>query len=257
MWEQGAGNDRNVYCRHPNSLRNFTLFGLVICIVKYISQSGNYGGTLLDKGSLNWEVITKATAKAAKSDKLYYYAEHDDIVNECITFLLEAKNMKRFSRYITGETTTEKINKLSHSLSLDKSWLSNLLVRNGNMIASGDVYSEFSRHSVRGYLEEISAVNNIQLNRDEIINVLRSYFKDEVIDNEKTSAIVSKFHDLKPMHQSTLLEIYKHNKTNTQIARENGLHRDTVGDRRDNALNILMTVRIPVYYSQSNTRLAM
>lgn len=208
---------------------------------------------MLDKASLNWEVISKATAKAAKSDKLYYYAEHDDIVSECIHFLLD--NMKRFERYITGETTAEKINKLSYSLSLDKSWLTNILVRNNHMVASGDVYSEFSRHSNRGYLEDISAVNNITLDRSEIISILRSYFKDEVVDSEKSSAIISKFHDLKPMHQSTLLEIYKHNKTNTQIARESGLHRDTVGDRRDNALNILKTVRIPVYYSSERIKI--
>lgn len=143
---------------------------------------------------VNWEIVQEASHVATKKaiQKLgLKNNDFDEIQNELICFILaDTPRSRKFTRYITGDTTKEKLNKLIYSLNTDRSWL------------NGVIEKEQRLHDLIGFrvtrLDDVSA--------KEIVN---KTFKGDAIDSEPFALISDKLMETFPKrHRDILIDVF-------------------------------------------------
>lgn len=185
----------------------------------------------------NWGIIQKAAEIVAKNTLRrgkYKSFELDDLTNEIIVFVADeaSKEKSRFKRYITGEETNEKINKLAYSLTTEQKWLSGLKDKT--------IFNHNDKPN-----------HNKEQIKKEVAKILR-----EGPETEKEFMILDFMNAfLTDKQKRTLHLLYVEGLKPSKVAKVEGVHRTSIFDRHNFAIARVMKFEAPEYQTKQDHNL--
>lgn len=190
----------------------------------------------INNDEINWEIIQEASSIATKlavRNLSVRNNDFDEIQNELIIYILaDTPRSRKLARYIHGDTTKEKINKLVYSVTTDRSWLSGIF-HNDQAEANNTL------KGCRMVLVEPSVAKDI----------VKKVFSGDIVESESFSIIADKLtNSMSNHHRAILRDVYSNTSlTKKQIASNHGINRSNIYKIIAKAVKIASREWIPVF----------